>query len=171
MYIDTAEICILTNFVRISLQQTTEAIANCIAAHECLERANFADFWARATGPLFESGDVKKRVRNCTFFSYYAAISLLISWSISDAVSDLVLAVITDIVAKTYRVISVEQYSALVNLKDAELKAYISDLAAAGWKQVDNNLQIPTEAGTVKPKPTTEVLQFDQFTKLLAPLR
>lgn len=95
----------------------------------------------------------------------------MILYRVSNSAICYLFSVITDIIAKTYRSINVEQYATLVNLKDAELKAHIEELSAAGWKQVDGSLQIPTEAGTAKPKPTTEVLQFDQFSKILAPLR
>jgi hypothetical protein len=49
-----------------SFQQTSdESIVSSIAAHDLLERAMFVEFWARATGALFESASFKKSVRSC----------------------------------------------------------------------------------------------------------
>ena len=126
-----------------SVQSSDESIATCIAAHDLIERANFVEFWARTTGPLFESANFKKSVR----------------------------AFITDVVGKTYKAIKTEQYASLVNLSGAELTAHIKELETAGWKQSGDTLSIPSDISTVKPKPTAEVLQFEQFGRILAPLR
>lgn len=58
-----------------------------------------------------------------------------------------------------------------MHLKDAELQAHLKELEASGWKQVDGALHIPSDASALKPKQTAEVLQFEQFGKILAPLR
>lgn len=74
-------------------------------------------------------------------------------------------------ISKTYRKIKTEEYAKLVNLSGAELDAHLKDLEAAGWKVTGDSLNIPSDANLVKPKPTAEVLQFEQFGKILAPLR
>jgi hypothetical protein len=79
--------------------------------------------------------------------------------------------VITDVIGKTYKAIKTEQYASLVNLYGTELAAHIAELEAAGWKQNGDSLHIPSDLNTVKPKPTAEVLQFEQFGRILAPLR
>jgi len=146
----------------------------------------FAEFWTKATGPLFESAELKN-IRHCAsplrflermpshishILGYFPINSSSISLVIADPIPPpLSFSVINDTISKTYKVISVSQYSELMNLKDGELQAHLKELEASGWKHVDSTLHIPSDANAVKPKQTAEVLQFEQFGKILAPLR